>query len=98
MEHRGLGLFHSIELKHDAKVDGDDLALELMKLGLLTKSTHTYAVRFSPALNITEPVLLKCTKIIKKAVKNLEKENRSIKREIREQKQLANKAVSEEKS
>lgn len=49
---RGRGLFRSIEVVHDARVDGNDLAHELVDLGLLTKGCHTYTIRLSPALVI----------------------------------------------
>ena len=53
-EHRNRGLFAAIEFVHDAKVDGNDFAKILMTNGLLTKATHTYCVRFAPALIINE--------------------------------------------
>lgn len=51
-EQRGRGLFRSIELVSDSHVNGNDLAYELMKLGLLTKATKTYSLRLAPALII----------------------------------------------
>lgn len=53
-EVRGRGLFRSIEIVRDAKVDGTHFATELMKLGLLTKATHQYTLRLAPALVITK--------------------------------------------
>jgi acetylornithine/succinyldiaminopimelate/putrescine aminotransferase len=41
-------------LKHDAKVNGNNLAYILMKHGLLTKATHDYSVRLAPSLVTTE--------------------------------------------
>lgn len=53
-ENRNRGLFAAIEFVHDAKVDGNHFAKILMNNGLLTKATHTYCVRFAPALVINE--------------------------------------------
>ena len=52
-ETRGRGLFNAIELVDDSYVDGNDFAYVLMKLGLLTKAAHEFAVRLAPALVIT---------------------------------------------
>eukprot|EP00350_Pseudokeronopsis_sp_OXSARD2_P002271 CAMPEP_0170561742 /NCGR_PEP_ID=MMETSP0211-20121228/56734_1 /TAXON_ID=311385 /ORGANISM="Pseudokeronopsis sp., Strain OXSARD2" /LENGTH=125 /DNA_ID=CAMNT_0010877715 /DNA_START=644 /DNA_END=1021 /DNA_ORIENTATION=+ len=52
---RGQGLFLAIEMKRDLYVNGNDLAECLMMRGLTTKPTHTYTLRFSPTLAITEP-------------------------------------------
>ena len=72
-----------MELVHDAKVNGDDLAYECMKKGVLTKSTHTYSIRLAPALTITEKELtLACNKI-KYAVRALERLNRDRKKEFK---------------
>ncbi len=75
-EVRGRGLFVSIELHPDSKVDGHDLTYKLMENGLLTKATHTYTVRFAPALVINEKEVIKASKIIKKSIKQIEKLNK----------------------
>jgi ornithine--oxo-acid transaminase len=72
-EERGRGLFRAVEVVKDARVDGDDLQTELMKVGLLSKSTHTYFCRLTPALTITEKQVQVAAKKIKKAFSNLEK-------------------------
>lgn len=64
-ETRGRGLFRAIELVHDAKVKGDDLAYILMKLGLLSKASHDYSLRLAPALIIKESEVIEATNIIK---------------------------------
>lgn len=82
-EVRGKGLFRSIEIKKGTKVDGNDLAYELMKLGLLTKATHGYTIRLAPALIINEKEMeTACYKILR-GVRALEKLNRERKREAR---------------
>lgn len=53
-EVRGRGLFRSIEIVHDAHVDGNDLAYACMKFGVVTKATHKYSLRLAPALSINE--------------------------------------------
>jgi ornithine--oxo-acid transaminase len=51
---RGRGLFCSVEVNKDARVDGAQLAIELMKRGLATKQTHGTTIRLAPALTINE--------------------------------------------
>lgn len=63
-ETRGRGLFRAVELVHDSKVKGDDLAYILMKLGLLTKASHDYSLRLAPALLIKEIEVIEATNII----------------------------------
>ena len=53
-DQRGRGLFRAIEVNRDSRVNGNDLAYILMKLGLLTKATHDYSLRLAPALVIKE--------------------------------------------
>lgn len=53
-EQRGRGLFRSIELHDHKDYDGNDLAIELMKLGLLTKATKKNTIRLAPSLIINE--------------------------------------------
>lgn len=74
-ETRGRGLFRAIELVHDSKVKGDDLAYILMKMGLLTKASHDYSLRLAPALIIKEKEVIEAANIIKEGVKELEKLN-----------------------
>lgn len=74
-ETRGRGLFRAIEVVHDAKVKGDDLAYILMKLGLLSKASHDYSLRLAPALVIKESEIIEATNIIKDGFKQLEKLN-----------------------
>ena len=53
-DQRGRGLFRAIDVNRDSRVNGNDLAYILMKLGLLTKATHEYSLRLAPALVIKE--------------------------------------------
>ena len=75
-ETRGRGLFRAIELVHDSKVKGDDLAYILMKLGLLSKASHDYSLRLAPALIIKKEEIVEASKIIKEGFKQLEKLNK----------------------
>jgi ornithine--oxo-acid transaminase len=74
---RGRGLFWAIEVHHDTKIDGTDFAYVLMKLGLLTKATHTYSLRLAPALMINEKQILEAVQLIKVGLKELESLNKS---------------------
>jgi acetylornithine/succinyldiaminopimelate/putrescine aminotransferase len=47
-------LFVGLEFHHDLNIDGNYFAKILMKNGLLTKATHDYCIRFSPALVINK--------------------------------------------
>jgi len=76
LETRGRGLFRAIEVVHDARVKGDDLAYILMKLGLLSKASHDYSLRLAPALIIQEKEIVEATNIIKEGFKHLEKLNK----------------------
>ena len=51
-------MFWAIEVANDAKVNGNDFAYALMKLGLLTKATHDFSLRLAPALIIKEQEVL----------------------------------------
>jgi ornithine--oxo-acid transaminase len=77
LETRGRGLFRALEVTHDSRVDGNDLAKILMNLGLLTKATHKYSLRLAPALVIKPEEVKKACKIVKKGLKELEKLNKS---------------------
>lgn len=70
-EVRGRGLFRCIELEKNKYVDANDLATELMKLGLLTKATHDYMIRLAPALTINDVQIRSSVKIIRKALTSL---------------------------
>jgi ornithine--oxo-acid transaminase len=74
-ETRGRGLFRAIEIVHDAKVKGDDLAYILMKMGVLSKASHDYSLRLAPALIIKEREVIEASNIIKEGFKQLEKLN-----------------------
>jgi ornithine--oxo-acid transaminase len=87
-EVRGKGLFRSVELIKESKVDGNDLAYELMKIGLLTKATHNYTVRLNPALVIKEEEVIKASNLVAKAIKKLEVLNKERKRGEREERKI----------
>ena len=76
-EVRNRGLFAGIEFVSDAKVDGNDYAKILMTNGLLTKATHTYCVRFAPALIINEKEIHESADIIEKSLAQLDQLNNS---------------------
>lgn len=69
---RGRGLFRAVEVASDSRVNGNDFAYILMKLGLLTKATHDYSLRLAPALLINEQQVVESANIIKEGVKVLE--------------------------
>ena len=68
-------MFRAIEVVHDSKVKGDDLAYILMRLGLLSKASHDYSLRLAPALVIKESEVIEASNIIKEGFKQLEKLN-----------------------
>lgn len=74
-EVRGKGLFQGIEIKHDLNVDGNDLTKILYQNGLLTKATHRFCVRLTPALVITKKEIDDGMEIIEKSIQELEKIN-----------------------
>lgn len=51
---RGRGLFCAIEFEENSKLTAYGLCKVMMKKGLLAKTTHDTAIRFSPPLIITE--------------------------------------------
>ena len=64
LDTRGVGLFQSLEVKHNKLVDGNDLADVLAQVGVLSKATHTYTLRLAPPLIINEKQLMTaCSKI-----------------------------------
>jgi acetylornithine/succinyldiaminopimelate/putrescine aminotransferase len=65
-------LFRAIEVAHDSRVTGHDLAYVLMKLGLLTKATHDYSLRLAPALIINKEQVKDACSVIAEGVKVLE--------------------------
>ncbi|MBV8967268.1 MAG: aminotransferase class III-fold pyridoxal phosphate-dependent enzyme, partial [Mycobacteriaceae bacterium] len=50
---RGLGLWAGVDV-HPARGSGKDIALRLVKCGVLVKDTHGSTMRFAPPLVITE--------------------------------------------
>jgi ornithine--oxo-acid transaminase len=74
---RGRGLFIGLDINRDSKVDATDFAYCCIKNGLLTKSTHDYTVRLTPALVINKDEIHEAVKIIKQSVLDLEKINDS---------------------
>ena len=77
-EVRGRGLFVGLEFKNDLKVDGNNFAKIAFKHGLLTKSTHNYCVRFSPALIVNKQQLDDAFEIVEQSIEDLEKLNASM--------------------
>ena len=69
---RGRGLFRAVEVASDSRVNGNDFAYIMMKLGLLTKATHDFSLRLAPALVINEKQILEAASIITEGVKVLE--------------------------
>ena len=80
---RGRGLFVGLEVKADSKVDGVDLANLLAKRGLLTKATHKYVLRLAPALVVNEKQIMKGSRLVRYALRDLEKVNREKKKEAK---------------
>jgi len=76
VDQRGRGLFRAIEVNKDSHVNGNDFAYILMKLGFLTKATHDYSIRLSPALVINEKEVKEACGIIKDGLAVLEKLNK----------------------
>ena len=74
-EVRGRGLFIGVEFKHDQKVNGNDLAKILFSNGLITKATHDYCIRLSPALVINKQEIDTGFEIFEKSVQTLEQLN-----------------------
>jgi len=72
-EVRSRGLFCAIEFIQGEPVDGNDFARLLMQNGLITKATHKDAVRFAPALVITEEELNGAAEIIERTLVDFEK-------------------------
>jgi len=75
LETRGRGLFQGIEFRHDQKVNANDLAKILFKNGMMTKSTHDFCIRLSPALVITQKEVDEGVEVISQSIKELEKMN-----------------------
>ena len=69
---RGRGLFQGIEFRHDLKVNGNHFAKLLFKRGMITKATHDYCIRLSPALVITKAEIDEAHELIKDALQELE--------------------------
>jgi ornithine--oxo-acid transaminase len=74
-EVRARGLFCGMELKDDLKVDGNNLASILLKYGIISKATHNYCLRFTPALVVTEDEIHAACDLVEKGMKDLEELN-----------------------
>ena len=74
-EVRGRGLFVGVEINHDLKVDGNDLAKILCKHGLLTKATHDSTIRLAPPLVITQEEIMQSVEIVGAALVDLKQLN-----------------------
>ena len=70
-EIRGRGLFNAIEIDNKFHKNGEELCIELMKNGLLTKQTNDYTLRLSPPLIINEKEINQASDIIEKTCRNL---------------------------
>uniref|UniRef100_A0A7S3IYC8 Ornithine aminotransferase n=1 Tax=Strombidium inclinatum TaxID=197538 RepID=A0A7S3IYC8_9SPIT len=69
---RSIGLFAAIEIHADLNVSGAEFGKILMNNGLLTKATHENAMRFAPALTITEEQIHAGADIVETSLKDLE--------------------------
>lgn len=69
---RGKGLLNSIVIRHSDSEAASLLCLEMMKNGLLAKTTHNDKIRFAPPLVITKEQMLQCVGIIKRSLQILE--------------------------
>ena len=69
---RGRGLFHGIELKNDLGVDGNDLSKIILKHGVITKATHKFCLRLTPALVINKKEIDDVLEIVEKSLQELE--------------------------
>ncbi len=81
-EVRGRGMFQGIELKNDLHVNGADLTKLMFSKGILSKSTHDYCVRLTPALVINKSEIDAGVEIVEKSLQELEVINneRSVKK------------------
>jgi ornithine--oxo-acid transaminase len=70
---RGKGLMNAVVIEHTHKDAASNLCLQLMKNGLLAKSTHGDKIRLTPPLTITKDQLDDAIAIIKKCVLNFKK-------------------------
>ena len=66
---------NAIEVERNSSVTGDDLADILRGLGLITKATKQYTLRFTPALNITRQEADEVIAIVNESFYQLEKLN-----------------------
>jgi ornithine--oxo-acid transaminase len=69
---RAKGLFCGMEFDHSLKHDGNKFAKILFKNGLITKATHDYVIRFTPALVINEQEIHEASEIIEKSLREFE--------------------------
>ncbi|KAJ9509182.1 hypothetical protein QJQ45_001671 [Haematococcus lacustris] len=65
---RGKGLFNAMVIQERNGKGAWDVCLRMMELGMLAKPTQRNTIRFAPPLTITEPQLMECVGIIKKAL------------------------------
>jgi len=72
---RGRGLFQGVEFDHSAKVSANDLSTICLENGLLSKATHDYVLRLTPALVITKTQVDEGIEILSKSIKQLEQLN-----------------------
>lgn len=63
---RGRGLFIAMETDPNSSVKAKDLALAMMKQGVLAKQSHTYNLRLSPPLIVNQQ---QCDEILEKTQK-----------------------------
>ncbi|MBD0332848.1 MAG: aminotransferase class III-fold pyridoxal phosphate-dependent enzyme, partial [Chitinophagaceae bacterium] len=61
---RGKGLMNAVVIKRSDKKAATNLCLQLMKRGLLAKSTHGDKIRLTPPLVITREQVEECVQII----------------------------------
>ena len=71
-EVRGRGLFQGVELRHDLHVNGTDLTKLMFAKGMISKSTHDYCVRLTPALVINKQEVDDGFEILEKSLQELE--------------------------
>ena len=70
-EIRGRGLFNAIEIDNKFHKNGEEICIELMNNGLLTKQTCDNTLRLAPPLVINEKEINQASDIIEKTLRNL---------------------------
>lgn len=71
-EVRSKGLFCGMEFDHSLKHNGNTFAKILFKNGLVSKATHDYVIRFTPALVINEQEIHEASEVIEKSLREFE--------------------------